>query len=115
MSSEKNLRLFRLITEDEKFTKPLSPFKYGISKNCAKRIFNTFSVNLINTDIYRHITPQTAFFKIKTIYCQNDKTETYNLTVKTKKYANLRETKTFLKEYYYLKLIFHILFNKKFH
>ena len=116
MTEEKNLRFFRLLREDEKIRKPLSPFGCGLTKKCAKRIFDAFSVHIINTEIFRHTTPETVFFRIKTVYClKGSNPQNYVLTTKTSKDLNMNDIKKFLKEYFYLKLIFHIFSGKSFY
>ncbi len=110
MNTERNLRFLKILLENEPIFIPESPLRYGISKKAAKRILNTFSIKIINKpEVFRHYTQNTILYRIKVNYLsEKNILKTYILTIEI--YPQ-KENGKFLKEYFYLKLIFHILFN----
>lgn len=110
MRENENIRFFRLLTEDETINKNLSPLKYGISGKSAKRIFDAFSVHLINMQFQRHEGINSSFFRIKAEYLINQKQKIYCLTIEIQK--NKRVNKRELKEYFYYKFITFLLFRE---
>ena len=116
MGEKENIRFFTLLTENESTRREFSPFKYGISGKSARKIFNAFSVIPLGKTltIQRHENINSEFFRIKTDYLINQKPKTYCLTVEIQKNekSETNNLKSQLKEYFYLKLILHILFKE---
>ena len=111
MDTKRTLVFFQLLLDGERLDKPKSPFRYGISGRTAKRILNAFSIIIINKpEISRHYTHKNTLLRIKISYIKdNNKIKTYILTIETNKKA---KSKQFIKEYFYLKFIFRILFHE---
>ena len=109
MEKEQKLRFLKILLENEPLKKSSSVFKFGVSAKTAKRIFNFFSIKLIknSTLIERHDDKEYIFFRIKSDFLFQNKFHTYILTIQIKRQSE--NLKIFMKEYFYLKLIFHIL------
>lgn len=111
MDTKRTLRFFKTLLENESLLKPDSPFRYGISLKSAKRILDSFSIKLVGKpEIIWHYTQKSVLLRIKTNYLTDNKVKTYILTIETNKD---KKFKNFIKEYFYLKMIFRILFNEE--
>lgn len=111
MDTKRTLRFFKTLLEDESLLKPDSPFRYGISLKSAKRILDSFSKKLVGKpEIIWHYTQKSVLLRIKTNYLTDNKVKTYILTIETNKD---KKFKNFIKEYFYLKFIFRILFHEE--
>ena len=115
MDTERTLRFLKILLDGENLYKQESPFKYGLSGKTTKRILDAFSIQLVNKkpDTYQHNTSTLKFFRIKICYfCKNNTQQNFVLTVNTKKNHGFKanEINKYLREYFYLKFIFHVLF-----
>ena len=112
MREKENIRFFRLLTENETTGREFSPFRFGLSKKSAKRVFDAFSVHLLDTPlkIQRHYGINAVCYRIKANYLLRGKLKTYCLTIEAHKNINCEAKKLnkYLKEYFYLKLVFKI-------
>lgn len=111
MDIKRTLGFLQLLLDGESLDKPNSPFRYGISGRSAKRILDSFSIKLVGKpEIIWHYTQKSTLLRIKTNYLTDNKVKTYILTIETNKDIRVRSC---IKEYFYLKMIFRILFNKE--